>query len=126
MDVLSASSGRDALKVLKEQSSLDIVLMVDTSMSTYKELDYIKEAAAHVIRQVVRPGDRMSVFEFDSAVTQLSEFIAAVPKLQAAVRDAMPGTGTSLYDAVYIGSGALRRTLPGAAPRSTDPAEMQK
>jgi CheY-like chemotaxis protein len=27
MDVVSASSGRDALKVLKEQSALDIVLM---------------------------------------------------------------------------------------------------
>lgn len=86
---------------------LDIVLMVDTSMSTFKELGYIKEAAAHFIRQVVRPGDRMAVFEFDSAITQLSEFTAEVRTLQAAVRDAMPGSGTSLYDAVYLGSGAL-------------------
>jgi Ca-activated chloride channel family protein len=92
---------------------LDLVLMVDTSMSTFKELGYIKEAAAHFIRQVVRPGDRMAVFEFDTAITQLSEFTAAVPKLQAAVRDAMPGAGTSLYDAVYLGSGALTGRPPG-------------
>jgi Ca-activated chloride channel family protein len=86
---------------------LDIVLMVDTSMSTSLELDYIKEAAARFIRQVVRPGDRMAIFEFDSAITQLSEFTADVRDLRAAVRDAMPGSGTSLYDAVYLGSGAL-------------------
>jgi len=92
---------------------LDIVLMVDTSMSTLKELAYIKEAAAHFIRQVVRPGDRMAVFEFDSAVTQLSEFTADVRALQAAVRDAMAGTGTSLYDAVYLGSSALLNRAPG-------------
>lgn len=92
---------------------LDLVLMVDTSMSTFKELAYIKEAAAHFIRQVVRPGDRMAVFEFDSAITQLSEFTADVRALQAAVRDAMPGAGTSLYDAVYLGSGALLNRSTG-------------
>lgn len=92
---------------------LDLVLMVDSSMSTLKELGYIKGAAAHFIRQVVRPGDRMAVFEFDSTVTQLSEFTADVRALQAAVRDATPGTGTSLYDAVYLGAGVLRNRAPG-------------
>lgn len=92
---------------------LDLALMVDTSLSTLKELGYIKEAAAHFIRQVVRPGDRMAVFEFDSTVTQLSEFTADVGALQAAVRDATPGTGTSLYDAVYLGAGALSNRAPG-------------
>ena len=44
---------------------LDLALMVDSSMSTFKDLKFETEAAAHFIRQVVRPGDTLGVFEFD-------------------------------------------------------------
>jgi len=88
---------------------LDLALMVDTSLSALKELKFEGEAAAHFIRQVVRPGDRLSVFEFSDAVTQLSEFSDNVPALQAAARRVSPGAGTSLYDAVLLGSQALAR-----------------
>src|SRR5262249_13615109 len=36
---------------------VDIALMIDTSMSTHKEFAFGQEAAAHFIRQVLRPGD---------------------------------------------------------------------
>lgn len=100
---------KQKLELFEPETSqpLDLVLMVDVSMSTLKELAFIKEAAAHFVRQVVRPGDRMAVFEFDTEVTQLAEFSADVRRLQAAVRAATPGAGTSLYDAVYFGSEAL-------------------
>jgi len=100
---------KQKLELFEAETSqpLDLVLMVDTSMSTLKELGFIKEAAAHFVRQVVRPGDRVAVFEFDSAITQLAEFTDEVPVLQAAVRAATPGAGTSLYDAIYLGSSAL-------------------
>jgi len=100
---------KQKLELFEAETSqpLDLVLMVDTSMSTLKELGFIKEAAAHFVRQVVRPGDRVAVFEFDSAITQLAEFTDEVPVLQAAVRAATPGAGTSLYDAIYLGSNAL-------------------
>lgn len=55
---------------------LDLALMVDSSMSALKELKLETEAAAHFIRQVVRPGDTLGVFEFDEIVTELSEFSA--------------------------------------------------
>jgi Ca-activated chloride channel family protein len=87
--------------------------MVDTSMSTLGELAFIQEAAAHFVRQVVRHGDRLAVFEFDSTVTQLSHFSSDVRTLQAAIRAAQPGAGTSLYDAVYLGADALRGRPPG-------------
>ena len=35
---------------------LDLALMVDSSMSTFKDLKFETEAAAHFIKQVVRPG----------------------------------------------------------------------
>src|SRR5271168_2239552 len=88
---------------------LDLALMVDSSMSTFKDMKFETEAAAHFVRQVVRPGDALSVFEFAERVTQLSEYSADVPKLQEAVRRITPGTGTSIYDAIMLSSNTLRR-----------------
>ena len=87
---------------------LDLALMVDSSISTWKDLKFETEAAAHFIRQVVRPGDTLSVFAFDESVTRLADFSSDVPKLQSAVRQVAPGAGTSIYDAIVLGSGALR------------------
>jgi Ca-activated chloride channel homolog len=92
---------------------LDLALMVDSSMSAFKDLKFETEAAAHFIRQVVRPGDTLGVFEFSESVTQLSDFSDDVPKLQGAVRRIAPGAGTSIYDAVVLGSNALRRRPEG-------------
>src|SRR6202043_3704613 len=91
---------------------LDLALMVDSSMSTFKDMKFETESAAHFIRQVVRPGDTLSVFEFDEKVTQLSDFSADVPKLQSAARRITPGAGTSIYDAIVLGSNTLRRRPP--------------
>jgi Ca-activated chloride channel family protein len=95
------------------QQPLDLALMIDSSLSTIKELAHEREAAAHFIRQVVRPGDRLAVFEFADTVTQLTEFSTDVPLLQAAVRHIQEGAGTALYDAVYLGAQALARRAPG-------------
>jgi Ca-activated chloride channel homolog len=92
---------------------LDLALMVDASASTFKDLKFESDAAAHFIQQVVRPSDRLAVFEFDEDVTELSEFSQDIPKLQAAVHRIIPGAGTSIYDAVVLGSNALRRRAPG-------------
>ena len=86
---------------------LDLALMIDSSLSTGKELAFEREAAARFIRQVVRPGDRLAVFEFSDAVTQLTEFSSDVPLLQSAVRHIEEGAGTALYDAILLGSRAL-------------------
>jgi Ca-activated chloride channel homolog len=92
---------------------LDLALMVDSSMSAYKEMKFEADAAAHFIEQVVRPGDTLGVFEFDESVTQLSDFSDRVPKLQDAVRHIQLGSGTSIYDALVLGSNALRRRPQG-------------
>ncbi len=91
------------------QQPLDLILMVDASLSTLKELAAEREAAAHFIRQVVRPGDRLSVYQFDETVTKLSNFSNDVAQLQSAVRRITEGAGTSLYDAVFFGARAFGR-----------------
>ena len=88
---------------------LDLAIMIDSSLSAHKESSFEQEAAAQFIRQVLRPGDRLSVFAFDENVTQVAAFSDNVAELQAAVRKIPAGAGTSIYDAVLLGSRALER-----------------
>jgi Ca-activated chloride channel family protein len=88
---------------------LDLALMIDASLSAHKEITFEQEAAAHFIRQVLRPGDRLSVFSFDEDVSQRAAFSDNVAMLQDAVRRIPNGAGTSIYDAVLLGSRALAR-----------------
>ena len=71
---------------------LDLALMVDSSMSTFKDLKFEVEAAAHFIKQVVRPADYALSFRIFGFGDQLSEFSDNVPKLQAARKES-PGRG---------------------------------
>src|SRR2546430_2126589 len=86
---------------------LDLAIMIDSSLSAHKEISFEQESAAHFIRQVLRPGDRLAVFAFDENVTQVAAFSDNVADLQAAVRRIPAGAGTSIYDAVLLGARAL-------------------
>ena len=89
------------------QQPLDITLMVESSWSTLTDLEFETEAASRFIQKVVRPGDRLALFEFADAVTQIAPFTSNVPTLQAALKRVTLGVGTTLYDAVYLGAQAL-------------------
>jgi Ca-activated chloride channel family protein len=88
---------------------LDIVLMIDSSMSAHKEIVFERDAATHFIQQVLRPDDRLAVYAFDESVTLLAPFSADVAALQAAVRRIADGSGTSIYDALMFGARAFEK-----------------
>jgi Ca-activated chloride channel family protein len=88
---------------------LDIALMIDASLSAHKEISFEQQAAAHFIAQVLRPEDHLSVFAFDENVKQIAGFSDNVKALQNAVQKIPDGSGTSIYDALVLGSGALER-----------------
>jgi Ca-activated chloride channel homolog len=89
---------------------LDIALMIDASLSAHLEKTTEEDAASHFIQQVLRPGDRLSVFAFDEQVHQLPpNFSDKIPSLQAAVHKIPDGSGTSIYDAIYLGSDSLQK-----------------
>jgi len=92
---------------------LDLVLMVDSSASEFEDLRFEDEAAARFIREIVRPADRLAVFEFDEDVTELADFSNDVPMLQSAVRRIRPGSGTSMFDALVLASQELKRRPEG-------------
>jgi Ca-activated chloride channel homolog len=91
------------------QQPLDLALMIDASLSAHKEIAFEQDAAAHFIKQVLREGDRLSVFSIAEDVTQLAGFSNNVVTLQAAVHRMPAGAGTSIYDALLLGSRTLER-----------------
>ena len=88
---------------------LDLALMVDASLSARKEIAFEREAASHFIKQVLRPEDRLGVFYFDETVTQIGQYSDNIPNLQDAVRRIPEGAGTSIYDAILLGSKSLEK-----------------
>ncbi len=86
---------------------LELALMVDSSLSTTKDMRFENEATARFIRLVVQPADLLSVFEFSDDVYELSGFSSNIRKLEAAALTISPGAGTSLYDAIVLGSQQL-------------------
>lgn len=91
------------------QLPLDLALMIDSSLSAHKEIAFEQEAAAHFIRQVLRTGDRLAVYAVDENVTQVAGFSDNVAALQSAVHHLPNGSGTSIYDAILLGSRSLER-----------------
>jgi Ca-activated chloride channel homolog len=89
------------------QQPLDLALMIDASLSAQLGMPAQREAANHFIQQVLRPGDHLAVYAVDENVTQLAAFSDNVGHLQDAVRHIPAGAGTSIYDAVLLGSKAL-------------------
>ncbi len=92
---------------------LDLALMIDTSLSAVGDLKFERQAAEGFLRQVLRPGDRMAVFSFAYDVNELTPFTADCARLDAALREMQPGTGTSLFDAIDLGSRTLARRPAG-------------
>jgi len=88
---------------------VEIVLMIDASLSAHKEISFEQEAAAHFIGQVLRSGDHLAIYSFDETVSQIAGFSDNVSSLQSAVRKIPGGAGTSIYDALLLGSRALER-----------------
>jgi len=91
------------------QQPLDLALMIDASLSAQLGMPAQREAASKFIQQVLCPGDRLAIYGVDENVTQLAMFSDNVGHLQEAVRKVPAGAGTSIYDAVYLGSHALAK-----------------
>ena len=91
------------------QQPLDLALMVDSSLSETTKLRFETEAAERFVKQVMRPVDRVAVYEIGDSVTRLIDFSNQPDRVRAALQKIVPGTGTALYDAVYLGSRALDR-----------------
>ncbi len=99
-----------ALFERRTEQPLSIGLLVDTSLSTMKELKYEVESVSRFFRALLREGntdDTVALYAFNYQVEMLSGFIRNIGKLERSVRALKPVGGTSMYDAIYFASREL-------------------
>lgn len=88
---------------------VQLVLMIDTSLSTMTALRHEQEAAAEFIREVLRPQDWAALYEFSGGVHQRVAFTGDVASLEQGLFLLRAQAGTALYDAIVEASEELRK-----------------
>lgn len=101
---------RRPIKVFERETALplQLVLMVDASLSTAGELRVEKQAMGRFVRRVLRPRDAAALYDFSGGVRRLVDFSGEAGRLDAGLTRIRPRAGTALYDAVVEASGLLK------------------
>ena len=86
---------------------LSIVLDVDTSLSTRKDLPLELSAARRFAHAILRPVDGLCLYEFSEVVNEIVPFTADLKMIDRGIEQVRPGAATALYDALYLGAQAL-------------------
>ena len=86
---------------------LSIVLDIDTSLSTRKDLPLEVNSARRFAQAIIRPVDALSVYGFNEVVTQVIPFTADLRTIDRGIEHLPMGAATALYDAIFLGSEAL-------------------
>ncbi|MFQ5776834.1 MAG: VWA domain-containing protein [Terriglobia bacterium] len=98
------------IKVFEKSTALplELVLMVDSSLSAARELTTEKKAVARFIRRVLRPVDAAALFEFSGEVKAVADFSDDPKSLEKSLDLIRPRAGTALYDAIIEASAKLK------------------
>jgi len=88
---------------------LSIVLAVDTSLSTRKDLPLELISARKFVHTILRPQDALSLYKFSEEVNEIVPFTADLKAIDAGIDRIRNGAATALYDAIFLASGALTR-----------------
>lgn len=109
--VLREDGKEQKIAIFAKESALplSIVLAVDTSLSTRKDLPLELTSARKFARDIVRPQDGLAVYKFSEEVSLMVPFTSDLKKIDAGIDRVRNGAATALYDAVYLGSQALSR-----------------
>jgi Ca-activated chloride channel family protein len=102
--------GRDQkIAVFQKESALplSIVLAIDTSLSTRRDLQLELQSARRFAAAILRPVDALSVYEFSEVVSEIVPFTSDMKRIDHGIDHPRLGAATALYDALYLGSQAL-------------------
>ncbi len=86
---------------------LSIVMAIDTSLSTRKDLPLELASARRFAHAILRPVDALSLYQFSETVSELTEFTPDLRVIDRAIDHIHLGSATALYDALFLGSEAL-------------------
>jgi Ca-activated chloride channel homolog len=88
---------------------LSIVLAIDASLSTRKDLKLELDAARAFAHSILRPQDALALFQFSEIVDELVPFTSDLRRVDQGIARVHVGAATALYDAIFLGSQALMR-----------------
>jgi Ca-activated chloride channel homolog len=86
---------------------LSIVLAIDTSLSTRKDLPLELASARRFAHTILRPIDGLSLYQFSEIVSELTQFTSDLRTVDRAIDRIHSGSATALYDALFLGAQAL-------------------
>jgi Ca-activated chloride channel homolog len=86
---------------------LSIVLDIDTSLSTRKDLPLELSSARRFAHAILRPIDALSLYGFSEIVSEVVPFTSDLKTIDRGIDRVRTGSATALYDALYLGSEAL-------------------
>lgn len=83
---------------------LSIVLAVDTSLSTRKDIRLELDSARRFAHSILRPVDGLALYQFSEYVDEVTPFTANLGEIDRGIERIHVGAATALYDAIYLGS----------------------
>jgi len=86
---------------------LSIVLAVDTSLSTRRDLPLELSSARKFAHTILRPQDGLALYKFSEEVSEVVPFTSDLKRIDAGIDRIRNGAATALYDAVFLGAHAL-------------------
>ena len=89
---------------------LSISVLVDTSGSTARNLEYELDSVEKFLNALFRegnPADAASLYGFNDEVTLLTSYTRRLQRLRDSLKRMRATSGTSLYDAIYLASATL-------------------
>ena len=99
------------LAIFEQESErpLSIVLAIDTSSSVRKDIKLELESARKFVKSILRPVDGLSLYQFSETVSELVTFTHDLKRINRGIDRVSLGSGTALYDAIYLGGIALSK-----------------
>lgn len=92
------------------EQPLSVAMMVDTSASTGIEMRYELDSVSRFLRVLLsegNPEDTVALYSFNWQVTLLSSYTRRFARVDAMLKQLKSEGGTSLYDAIFLGSREL-------------------
>ncbi len=107
--VLTEDGRPQKIAVFERQTAvpLAVALAIDTSGTVRKDISIEQRAAHGFVHTLLRPQDRLSLFDFNSDVRQAVAFTGRLRPIDEGIEHLRFGPATALYSAVAQASAAL-------------------
>ncbi len=108
---VSEDGNEQKIAVFDKESPLplSIVLDIDTSESTRRDLPLELTSARRFAHAILRPIDGLAIFSISETVDEAVPFTSDLKRIDRGIDHIHLGSATALYDALYLGAQSLER-----------------